>query len=355
MTVKSAGLYALLSVLLLSSAPNVFAQEEGSSKPAKLFSTTETLEVTMSAPWKTIVRKKNDKRAYPAKIEFTDSLGNKNTLDLTVERRGITRQTVCRFPPIKLRFDKETVKGTTFRGQKSVKMVTHCDKGTKWEQYYVLEMLAYKFYNLITDFSFKIRPLSISYVDSEEGDVQDPQFAFLIEDDSDVAKRNGQDKLDITKTSSRKLDPVEASNLSLFQFQIGNLDYSAMSGPDPDKCCHNAKLIGLDPENGPIYPIPYDFDSSGLVNAHYAAPPANLPVDVVMQRLYRGFCRHNDTLPAARQRFIENEQEVFALIDGEAKLTGSSKKKASKYLRQFYDIMKDDKKFERKIIKKCRK
>ena len=355
MSLKSAGLYPLLTLLLLASSPEVFAQEEDSSKPAKLFSTTDVLEVTMSAPWKTIVRKKNYDGTYPAKIEFTDSLGNKNTLNLTVERRGITRQTVCRFPPIKLRFEKETVKGTTFRGEKSIKMVTHCDKGKKWEQYYVLEMQAYYFYNLITDFSFKVRPLSITYVDSENGDVQDPQFAFLIEDDSDVAKRNGQDKLDIARTKASKLDPTEASNLALFQFMIGNLDFSSMSGPDPDKCCHNAKLLGQDPENGPIYPVPYDFDSSGLVNAHYAAPPIGLPVDVVMQRLYRGFCRHNDTLPAARQRYLDTEQEVFALIDNETLLSGSSKKKARKYMRHFYDIMEDDKKFERKIIKKCRK
>jgi hypothetical protein len=354
MTLKSAGLHMLFTLLLLSSSSAVFAEDDA-SKPAKLFSTTETLEVTMFAPWKTVQRKKNYDGTYPAKIEFTDSLGNKNTLDLTVERRGITRQTVCRFPPIKLRFQKETVKGTTFRGEKSIKMVTHCNKGTKWEQYYVTEMVAYQFYNLITDFSFKIRPLSITYIDSENGKDLGPMFAFLIEDDSDVAKRNGQDKLDITKTKASKLDPIEASNLALFQYMIGNLDFSSMSGPNPDKCCHNAKLLGLDPENGPIYPVPYDFDSSGLVNAHYAAPPANLPVSNVSERLYRGFCRHNDTLPQARQKFLDNEQAIFAVVENEDKLTASSTKKIRKYLAQFFKTMKSDKDWERKIIKKCRK
>jgi len=84
----------------------------------------------MTGPWWYIERHANDQAAKPAKIEFTDDLGNSNTLNLTVERRGITRQVVCRYPPIKLRFNKETAKGTTFRGQKSIKMVTHCDKGT---------------------------------------------------------------------------------------------------------------------------------------------------------------------------------------------------------------------------------
>jgi len=355
MTLKSAGLYTLFTLLLLPSMPAICAEDEDNSpKPAKLFSTSETLTVTMTGPWKYIERHDKDQEAKPAKIEFTDDLGNKNTLALTVERRGITRQTVCRYPPIKLRFEKETVKGTTFRGQKSIKMVTHCDKGSKYEQYYVLEMLAYQMYNLITDFSFKVRPLAITYTDSDSGDVQEPKFAFLIEDDSDVAKRNGQRKLDIAKTRSRKLDPQEASNIALFQYMIGNLDWATLRGPDPDKCCHNAKLIGQDPENGPIYPVPYDFDASGLVNAHYAAPPANLPVSKVTQRLYRGFCRFNDSLPGARQRLLDNEEAIYALVNNESRLTSNSQKKALKYLGQFFEILKSDKNYEKKVIGKCR-
>jgi len=355
MTLKSAGLYTLFTLLLLPSMPAICAEDEDNSpKPAKLFSTSETLTVTMTGPWKYIERHTKDQDAKPAKIEFTDDLGNSNTLDLTVERRGITRQTVCRYPPIKLRFNKETAKGTTFRGQKSIKMVTHCDKGTKFVQYYVLEMLAYQMYNPITDFSFRVRPLTITYVDSESGDAQDPKFAFLIEDDSDVAKRNGQEKLKIAKTRSAKLDPQTASYLSLFQYMIGNLDFTPLRGPEPEKCCHNAKLIGQDPENGPIYPVPYDFDAAGLVNTHYAAPPANLPVSTVTQRLFRGFCRHNDTLPEARQRFLDNEQAVYSLINNETRLSSGSRKKALKFMDKFFVTMKSDKDFNKKIIGKCR-
>ncbi|MDX1397911.1 MAG: hypothetical protein R3204_05230, partial [Oceanospirillum sp.] len=61
-------------------------------------------------------------------------------LDLTVERRGIKRQDACRFPPIRLRFEKDVVKGTAFRGEKSLKMVTHCEKSDRFDQYYILEM-----------------------------------------------------------------------------------------------------------------------------------------------------------------------------------------------------------------------
>ena len=99
MTLKSAGLYTLFTLLLLPSMQAICAEDEDNSpKPAKLFSTSETLTVTMTGPWKYIERHDKDQEAKPAKIEFTDDLGNKNTLALTVERRGITRQTARRTP-----------------------------------------------------------------------------------------------------------------------------------------------------------------------------------------------------------------------------------------------------------------
>jgi len=353
---NSAVFYPLLFIFLLSGAP-AFAAEEADKapKPAKLFSTTETLAVTMTAPWQDIEKKDDFQGAYPGTIEFTDDLGNRNRFEMTAERRGITRQKVCRYPPIKLRFTKETVKGTTFRGEKSLKMVTHCNKGSIFVQYYVLEMLAYRMYNLITDFSFRVRPLSVTYIDSDSGKENGPEFAFLIEDDSDLAKRNDQVKLDIPKTIPRRLDPQEASNLALFQFMISNLDWAATSGPSTKECCHNAKLIGHDPENDPVFAVPYDFDSAGIVDAKYAAPPQGLPVQRTTQRLYRGFCIHNPTIPAARQRFLDQERAIYALVENEDRLTGSSKKKTLKFLGRFFDILKDEKDFQDEIIEQCRK
>jgi len=348
--------YPMFLIFLLAGA-TAFAAEEADKepRPAKLFSSTETLEVTMTAPWKDIERKEDYQGPYPGTIEFTDDLGVQNRFEMTAERRGITRQKVCRYPPIKLRFEKEDVKGTTFRGEKSLKMVTHCNKGSIYVQYYVLEMLAYRMYNLITDFSFKVRPLSVTYIDSDSGKESGPEFAFLIEDDSDVAKRNDQDKLDIPKTSPTRLDPEEASNLALFQYMISNLDWAATYGPDTKECCHNVKLIGHDPETDPIYAVPYDFDSSGLVNAKYAAPPAGLPVGRTTQRLYRGYCIHNPTMPDAKQRFLEQEQAIYALVENDDLLTGSIKKKTLRFLGEFFEILKDESDYQDDIIEQCRK
>ncbi len=346
----------LFLVLLFLIAPLPATEKEiSAAKQAKLFSRSGPIAVSITAPWREIERKARYQGGYPAKMEFTDELGKTTTLNLTVERRGLTRQAVCRFPPVKLRFKKKEVKGTTFRGQKSVKMVTHCQTSARFEQFYILEMLAYRMYNIITDFSFRVRPLAVTYVDSKRGVQGDPRFAFLIEDDSDVARRNGQKKLEIAKTTKERLEPRETVNLALFQYMISNLDWSAVGGPDKNRCCHNAKLIGQNPNKDPVYSIPYDFDAAGLIDAPYAVPPDKLPVNDVTQRLYRGFCVHNEYLEDGRQRFLENEQAILALLTDEPLLNAHSRKKALVFLQKFFEILKDDQDFDKKIRAKCRK
>jgi hypothetical protein len=348
----------ILSLLLAVALP-LCAQEQqdGEPKPAKLFSSNDTLNVTLTAPWRDITRNEKNQDPYPAKIEYTDELGNTMTLDMTAQRRGLTRQRVCDFPPIKLRFEKEKVNGTTFRGQKSVKMVTHCKRPSRFEQFYILEMLAYRMYNLITDYSFRVRPLNVNYVDSKTGKTDESRFAFLIEDDSDVAKRNGLKKLEIPKIRPSQLEPKVTSEFSLFQYMIANVDWAALSGPDPKECCHNVKPIAprpLTPQDK-IYPIPYDFDSAGMVDTHYAAPAQGLPIRSVTQRLFRGYCRQNSTLEDARKHFLTQEAAIMALISDESRFNENTKKKTTKYIGKFFKTIKDPDDFERLIVKKCRK
>ena len=349
---------AVLPSLLIGSLPLIAQEtEDGGPKPAKLFNNSDTLSVTMTAPWSDIMRDEKNQNPYPAKIEFTDDLGNTMSIDITAERRGITRQRVCDFPPIRLRFEKEVAQGTTFRGQKSIKIVTHCKKSDRYEQYYIMEMLVYQMYNLITDYSFRVRPLNVNYVDSKTGKTDESRFAFLIEDDSDVAKRHELKKLNIGKVRLSQLDPKVSSEMSLFQYMIGNIDWAATSGPSPDECCHNVKPIGPEPlqKTDTVYPIPYDFDSAGLINAPYAVPAEGVPIKSVTQRLFRGYCKQNSTLEEARTTILAQEATIYSLVDNESLLNENTKKKANKYLAKFFKTVKKPKDFERLIINKCRK
>lgn len=319
-----------------------------------LFESGDTLEIEISAPWRQIQRDKKNQDPYPADLHYVDDSSNRRSLALTVERRGKTRQRVCRFPPIKLRFKKGDVEDTLFEGNKSIKMVTHCNNGLRWSQYYVLEMLAYPIYNLMTDRSFRIRPLSVIYHDANRDSRDEPRFAFLIEDDKLVAERSGLQTFDVKEIRRGRLDPLESSRFALFQYLIGNEDWSSLSGPPGDDCCHNTKLIGP-PSGRPLYALPYDFDSSGLVNARYAVPNDGLPISKVSQRLFRGFCLHNPTLETARVEFLEKRDAIMAIIELEPRLQSRIRARAVAYLDDFFDVIEDPRRFDRLITSACRK
>lgn len=312
------------------------------------------MKVTLAGPWHKIEENIERDALYPAKLTYTGSDGAQHTFDVEVSPRGITRRLrVCDFPPLKIHFDKKKTKGTEFRGNKSLKLVTYCDTNSIYQQYYVKEFLAYRIYNLITEYSFRVRPMMMEYLDSETGDDPVTRFSFLIEDTDDVAKRNGIEKLDIDRVPYKQLDPETINHFALFQFLIGNLDWASTDGPG-DKCCHNSKLIGAGEKVSPKFSIPYDFDSSGLVNAHYASPPDAFHMRNIRQRLYRGFCYTNDSLPQSVALFNEKKAEILALFETNTHLKDNIREIAIKYIEGFYKIINNPRRFEREITDKCR-
>lgn len=338
--------------LALFCLPAALSPAGAAEPPGDLFGAAEPLPVRIRAPWRDLLRN-DDEKPWPATLSWTDAQGRAQSVPLSVERRGITRQRVCGFPPIRLRFEEDAAEGTVFQGQGGIKMVTHCNSGDRYRQYYVLELLAYRVYNLITDYSFRVRALWVHYDDVERGDADEREFAFLIEDDDDVAARHGMDQLDIEKTAPRRLDPLEASRFALFQLLIGNLDWSPLRGPE-DECCHNAKLIGLDPDSGPLIAVPYDFDSSGLVDAHYALPPDGLRLRSVTTRLYRGYCVHNETLPEARRQILGLRPQIDALFENQPLLNDRRRREALEYLADYFSVLESDQRFDAEVTSKCR-
>ena len=343
----------VLGLTLLSTINLPVLAYEG--KPPKLFSSDTELAVVLSGPWRNVQRNAEKDNEYPIKLTYTGSDNQEHSFDATATARGITRRLrVCNFPPLKIHFDKKLTKPTEFRGEKSLKLVTYCQTNTKYEQYYIKEYLAYRIYNEITDLSFKVRAMMIEYADSEYKYKPLKRFSFMIEDVDDVAKRNGMEKLNIGEIPHRELDSLETSYYSLFQYMVGNLDWAATGGPNDDRCCHNSRLIGTGTDDVPKYVIPYDFDSTGLVNAHYAAPPDKLKVRSVRQRLYRGFCATNDTMPQAVERFQEKKSAILALFTNMPHMTNKNRSSSIRYINDFYEVLDDPKRFKREITDKCR-
>jgi hypothetical protein len=353
---------AMFVTLLFFAAPAAFwpgtacAAPAGAdpAKPAKLFATDAALALTLTAPWQEFMRNKSAKKRYPGTLEYVDGSGAKHAVPVAFQARGHNRLKVCKFPGIKLIFEKQAMEGTPFRGNKSLKLSTHCDNGERWEQYAVKEMLAYHIYNLVTERSFKVRATSVTYVETGDHSSDGPHFGFLIEDDGDLAKRNHLEKLEVASIGLEQLEPLEASRFALFEYLIGNTDFAVLNGPTADRCCHNSVLIGA---NAPakVFAVPYDFDSSGLVDASYAVPNAVLKIRSNRERVYRGFCTSNATLETARREFLRLEPQIQELGRKETRLVPGSREWVGDYLSKGFDALRDDGKFARDITEKCRK
>ncbi len=327
---------------------------EPTPKPSKLFESDATLAISLHGPWRRILRDVTDPQRYDGSLEFTDTAGQRQTISVQIGTRGLTRlEQVCDFPPLKLWFDKQQRKGTAFRGQGSLKMVTHCFTSKRYESYYVKEFLGYRIYNLISPYSFRVRALEVTYHDSERDARPFTRFAFLIEDIDDVAKRNDLVKLEVPEIHYTRLHPAQTSNYMLYQYLIGNLDWSVLSSRDPEECCHNTKLVGSDTGTGSIYPVPYDLDSTGLVDAHYAGPPDNLPVRDIRQRLFRGFCLHNSEVPPAIERYLAQRNDIVALFQNEPRLDNRTRGDALRYIEDFYRELRRSDAAER-LTRTCR-
>jgi len=253
---------------------------------APLFKSDEPLYLTLSMDIKTVIRDIEEEKSHPAEISYTDQKGKEINLPIKIKLRGNFRKNPahCDFPPLRLNFSSTSVINTIFAGQDKVKLVTHCrSRKDLYEQNVLKEYLAYKLYNLFTDESYLVRLVHMTYADTEGKVDTLEKMAFLIEPNQHMARRNECEILRVKNILQERTARHKMNVLSVFQFMIGNTDWSVTA-------MHNVVFLKEDPKALPIV-VPYDFDWCGIVNAPYAVPAEHLPIESVSTRLYRGFCR----------------------------------------------------------------
>jgi hypothetical protein len=328
------------------------AQESPSGDP--LFQSNELLEVRIVAPMKTFLAERPFEEELPGKLQYTNAADEAVEIDIKVRTRGRYRRQkqICRFPPIRLNFKTSQAKGTLFHKQDKLKLVTHCQKTDRYEQVMIREYVAYRILNVVSDTSFRVHPLRITYVDSEGKRKDEVRFGFVIEHRARMAKRLEKPALDIPKTTVSMLQPDYMNLISMYHYLIGNTDFSPIVGSSGESCCHNHRLFGV--ENEQVWSIPYDFDQSGLVDAPYAGPNEKFQLRSVRQRLYRGRCVNNDQIPATIAAYVAKREEILKVFE-EVNVVASSRtiKDMRRFVDEFYSVLDSERKIEREFIKKC--
>lgn len=335
-------------ILLLMSAP-VMAQT--SAMPDPLFLDDETLDVAITAPWTTLVRTRPKDDYLPGTFRYAESDGSIVQLDVEIRTRGNFRHANCDFPPLTLNFKTSQIASTLFDQQDKLKLVVHCEDSDRHEQVVLREYLAYKILNTVTEMSFRARLLRVTYVDSEQQRNDQVRYAFIIEHKNRLAARYGLQNMEIAKTSVSAMQPDSLNLTSVFEFLIGNTDFSPVAGPPGDGCCHNYVLFGA--AGLPLIAVPYDFDQSGLVDAPYAKPSSNFRIRSVRQRVYRGRCANNVQIPSSLQKFRERRDEINGLVATQVGMDDRSRKSVRRYVDDFYQLIDDPRRVERDIVEKC--
>jgi hypothetical protein len=204
-------------------------------------------------------------------------------------------------------------------------------------------------YEIITTDCFESRIVNVDFTVRGKKTKTYQIKGILIEDVAKTAKRISGKVSTHPNVVPTALNDTAALRFDLFQLLISNTDFS--KGYQ-----HNSKLIYRNTE---YIPLPYDFDMSGVVDAPYAVVSKvgedQLPIESVTERYYRGYCASKETTEFVRGEFISKEEKLLSLPD---KLKGYLSDKdiehIKSYLKEFFDILKNDNSFQREVLSRCR-
>ncbi len=341
---------AFIALPLLGTAPAVHSQTRPGHTP--LFADATPLALTIEGPFRTLSRERRDRNELAGLVRFQGDDGAAVTLDVQIRTRGNSRMDLCTYPPLRLDFRRGQVEGTVFAGQNRLKLVTLCKDTASYRDYLALEYEIYRIYNALTDISYRVRWVDIEYVSTDRPrSTSERRPGFLIEEDTEVAARTGLETWEVDRLDLDTIEPGAMALVSLFHFFIGNTDWSGTSGPPRDRCCHNGDVLRT--PAGQAVVIPYDFDQAGLINTEYAEPAPALRIRSVRQRVYRGYCRFNDEIDAAIERFNSARAAIESII-AEASVRERVQNRAQRYVAEFYAIINDPDERREQIVRACR-
>lgn len=343
-------MFRCLFLLMLVSLPEAaMADTDGD----RLFADHSVLSVTLTAPLRAMSRDRDPEPEYrEGSFSFTDIDGATKQVSVKVRPRGKSRRDrdVCAFPPLRLNFKKKEVEGTLFDEQNVLKLVTHCRNSEQFQQYVLKEYLVYRMFNLMSDASFRVRLLKLTYTDSERNSKPLERYGFLIEHKNRLAHRLGTEVVDLNKIGYSALEPRQASLAELHQYIVSNTDFSFIAAVEGESCCHNAVLLAGPDET--YLPVPYDFDRTGLVDPPNGEPAEELGQRSFRQRIYRGFCRDPEHIEAAIARAAELRPQFEALIAQQPDLSDRMRERANDFLASYYRVADDPE--LRAVRMKCR-
>ncbi|MFK7933065.1 MAG: hypothetical protein AB8G22_06105 [Saprospiraceae bacterium] len=316
---------------------NSSISENTSSVPSifKSLQREDVLNLTIEGNFTEIIDGEGKRKYQPATFTYEDEQGEEVKWDIEVRQRGKSRRRYCEFPPLKLRFSKEDLATSGLSSFHTLKLVTHCQGDAAVANETLLrEYLAYELFNEITDYSYQVQLVQITYRDNSGSFKKLKRYGFIIENNHEMAARIDGKINDVLNVASQDRHSQVEAQTALFQYMIGNQDWDM-------KFARNIKYVKTSTSDD-LLVIPYDFDFSGLVNASYAKPNPDFKLMSVRERIYLGNQADVQSIKSALVAFNAKKEAVMQRVNEFKKLNREARYDIIDYLDSFYQIANYD-------------
>ncbi len=310
---------------------------------ARLFRSDSVLAVTLRADFRSLFRDRDTtkKTWRDATLTYAES-GGAVTIPVRMRTRGIYRLKTCDDPPIRLAFDDSTVRGSLFKGVHHPKLVVPCRNSSDYQQLVLQEYGIYRVQRFLTPVTLAARLLRVTFEDVNGRTRPQTQIAFITEDPERLARRLGG-TLDV-KGGIQLMDltPYNAGLLLVFEYFIGNTDWSLPGG-------HNATTITV---QDTLLPLAWDFDWSGVVDAPYARPDPRLKTFSVRERIWWYHCMSAEELEPVLARFEAARDSITAAVQSIPGLDPRQARRTLSYYDDFYKAIANRQRFARNVVQR---
>lgn len=322
------------ALLFLATTHPLFSQ----SRPASIFerlTPADGISLTLYTDISALMAEKYNPDYQPGTLTAADGVEYK----VEVKTRGKFRRKIAAIPPLKIKFKKKALTAEGLDTLNEVKLALPCTLDAAGEDLVLREYLAYRMFERISPAAVRARLVNLTLLNAGLGN--DKKYvvkAILLEDEEETGARLGGEIVESYGITPDSLEPVQAALTAVFQYMIGNTDWSV---------AENRNVRFIRGASGKIALVPFDFDFSGLVNAAYATPTAGLGLKTVRDRYLMADGIPQEALDTAIQVFQNARADLYALCQS-GMLPPSSASSTTGFLDSFY------KKLEKNQIRNVR-
>lgn len=269
-------------------------------------------------------------QSFPGSLHYRNAAGDSVSWDIKLSIRGRYRRLFCDFPPLKVVFPKKQLQARGLNTFNDLKWVTHCFEDHESDEHLLREYLAYGLYQQISPYSFRTQLLKVTYINAKKQHQKVVRFAFVVEDDAEFAQRMAmQECKNCFVPNPDSLDLKSENTVSVFQYLIGNTDWSISKGQK------NVKYFK--PLNGgKMVVVPHDFDFSGFVDAGYAIPATGTNIQSVKERAFLGFKAERAIWDETLSSYRQKQASMVQYIEAFPHLDAGAKKEIIRFVNSFF-------------------